>query len=1519
MKKKYTILLILTILINSFSSAQTFVKDFFSIEEFVTVNDQSFFVANDGIHGLEIWKTDGTLENTILVKDIYRGSDSSDPKRLTPFNNAVYFTANEGINGFELWKSDGTEEGTILVKNIHKSHKQGSNPLHFTVYNNELYFTATDYFINGSYQLWKTDGTEEGTIKVHDAGGGTVFNLRAANNKLYFTIGNELYETDGTPGNIKQIPIDEYYNISELNSFNNELYFITHSSYRQAIRLYRLDAAGNVLLLQEFIQPQYGNQDIFNFTQIGDEIYFSVTTDFNSGTDTDVLWKTDGTLSGTQPVKSFAWDRHLSGSNISNFIEYKNELYFNSGSQNNFTLWKSDGSVTGTTQVSNTRIDRSVDFIILNELLYFSSGLNLWSTDGTDTNTKKFSNVTIAYKNSDDHFNVKGTTKTIFFEANYQTNRALYTTALSPIINVKNGYSSLEINEIISFESKIDSAAYKTITVNNIGNKELVFSKIEVIGQDYYINGKRPNNSTPLNPEGNFHQILKPGERSEFQITFYPSSAGLKKASINILSNDVAIPNFTIKLLSNTFDEAGQSPSESINLDKEIVFNTTDVQITIDTNTILENAAINSLVGIVSVPNNNSDLIYELTSGEGDSDNHFFTILNNELKTNTVFDFELKNTLTIRVKATDSANNQVIEGNLIIQVLNENEDPILEPCGTEFVNMVFGFFDVEFLDNENVIAIGTHGIIIKSNDGGQTWKKVSHATFNHLWDLQFISDTIGFAIGDSQMLKTEDAGESWFNIPIPDTSYPFPRNLLFINSEVGFVFGSDGKIFKTTDSGKFWRQKYSGHTDYLSGFFLNGSKGFITGSSETLIKTVDGGETWENVDLGIPGLRYNIKLTTIYFVNDQIGFITGDYGEIIKTIDGGNTWVLFSELEYNINTKDMLFLDENVGYIVTSGYIYKTIDGGITWANDENFPSFYPESIGISANGEHTCVVGTGGSGWVSDTGSSITYKHLSDPWVNVSFFRGNTDIYSTHFSGDEGYVFGAYESGKTIDGGITWKAITPPETEIFQVEVLNNNMFALGRNYVYKSTDSGATWIILSASNYFVELFFLNEQTIFAIASERGIFKSTDGGLTWVNVSTELFGETGLYFKNELEGYAVGIGGMIKTEDGGNNWVPVDLELEAGYSFLYSIKFFNDSVGIAGSNDGIIYRTEDGGLTWAKIYTVMNRNVKFIHAISELEWYAMGVYGGTSILYKSIDGGINWLRQHIADGNIYDVHFDNEIMYCVGQGGPFYKMTSSSAPALPGFIEGNMYVSTQTTEDYTVVKNPNSLYSWSVSGDNQITYKDNKATISWNTPGTYLVTVTPINRCATGPSREITVQVEEGPDPFITGNSEVNEFSAGNEYFTTLRTGSRYHWSVIGHQNFSAAMNTVSIDWGERGFGEIEVIETKNLSGARKSALLSVSINTVLGIDDIQADKNILVYPNPVEGQMYITLANDIFFNMAKVQLFDFTGRIYRSEVLHLENNNKIELNLGNIPSGIYIVKVSIDNKKYVKKIIKI
>ena len=97
--------------------------------------------ANNGINGIELWKTNGTGVGTVFVKDINPNAASSNPQNLYALNGFVYFSASDA-NGNELWKTDGTGAGTVLVKNIF-SGSTGSNPRDLASLGNTLVFIAS--------------------------------------------------------------------------------------------------------------------------------------------------------------------------------------------------------------------------------------------------------------------------------------------------------------------------------------------------------------------------------------------------------------------------------------------------------------------------------------------------------------------------------------------------------------------------------------------------------------------------------------------------------------------------------------------------------------------------------------------------------------------------------------------------------------------------------------------------------------------------------------------------------------------------------------------------------------------------------------------------------------------------------------------------------------------------------------------------------------------------------------------------------------------------------------------------------------------------------------------------------------------------------------------------------------------------------------------------------------------------------------------------------------------------------
>ncbi len=124
------------------------------------------------VHGTELWRTDGSA--TVLVKNINPNTsfdgvntvaDSSNPTDLTASGGFVYFAADDGTHGNQLWRTDGTTAGTVMVTDINSSGG-GFDCTDLTDANGALYFTADDG--TNSLQVWVSDGTSGGTIMISD-------------------------------------------------------------------------------------------------------------------------------------------------------------------------------------------------------------------------------------------------------------------------------------------------------------------------------------------------------------------------------------------------------------------------------------------------------------------------------------------------------------------------------------------------------------------------------------------------------------------------------------------------------------------------------------------------------------------------------------------------------------------------------------------------------------------------------------------------------------------------------------------------------------------------------------------------------------------------------------------------------------------------------------------------------------------------------------------------------------------------------------------------------------------------------------------------------------------------------------------------------------------------------------------------------------------------------------------------------------------------------------------------------
>lgn len=175
----------------------------------IPFGDQFLFLADAENGGLKWWISDGTTAGTRILKDRALGPapdlQAGQAPKHAVINGILFLVINTQAEGTELWRTDGTEEGTTLVVDLMPG-AAGSNPAELLPIGDRLYFAASNV-VHGR-ELWSTDGTAEGTLIAAEVMPGDRSSspamLCAAGNQLFFAAENpvagyELHALDLPP------------------------------------------------------------------------------------------------------------------------------------------------------------------------------------------------------------------------------------------------------------------------------------------------------------------------------------------------------------------------------------------------------------------------------------------------------------------------------------------------------------------------------------------------------------------------------------------------------------------------------------------------------------------------------------------------------------------------------------------------------------------------------------------------------------------------------------------------------------------------------------------------------------------------------------------------------------------------------------------------------------------------------------------------------------------------------------------------------------------------------------------------------------------------------------------------------------------------------------------------------------------------------------------------------------------------------------------------------------------------
>lgn len=321
---------------------------------FSVANGQLFFRGTDYQHGTELWVTDGTAAGTVMTRDIWEGPDRGLLSVPTPFKNGVLFIADDGLSGPQFWVSDGTETATRRF--IDPAISTEAKARNFWSFGRSWLFKSTDP--EHGAELWITNGLEGGSRLVKDIVPGPVgsfstdpFSFAELDRAGVFWVWKEnnaeLWLTDGTAVGTKMIWATPDGLMPDYKLFqygNIALFFLENSTNDWS--LWRTDGteAGTFLLKAGFIDTTS------SYIEYKDFLYLTLmTNDRASGNE---LWRTDGTAEGTQLFVDL--NQGAASSSPSDLTRYGDWLYFraNDGIHGE-ELYRTDGIAEGTELVAD--------------------------------------------------------------------------------------------------------------------------------------------------------------------------------------------------------------------------------------------------------------------------------------------------------------------------------------------------------------------------------------------------------------------------------------------------------------------------------------------------------------------------------------------------------------------------------------------------------------------------------------------------------------------------------------------------------------------------------------------------------------------------------------------------------------------------------------------------------------------------------------------------------------------------------------------------------------------------------------------------------------------------------------------------------------------------------------------------------------------------------------------------------------------------------------------------------------
>ena len=454
-----------------------------------------------------------------------------------------------------------------------------------------------------------------------------------------------------------------------------------------------------------------------------------------------------------------------------------------------------------------------------------------------------------------------------------------------------------------------------------------------------------------------------------------------------------------------------------------------------------------------------------------------------------------------------------------------------------------------------------------------------------------------------------------------------------------FIGTEAGGVFETTDRGSSWIARNAGLSTFHVRELEANAKGYIfavTYDAGVFRWFSDDNPHWTLLD---SSLTFGVVTALACAPNSHI-FIGSSALGIVRSTDEGHTWATKSEgIDSNDARINILTASASSVLALTSTrtnayHIYSSTDDGEHWSILAQAPSGGTPSALLSLP-DGTLLYG--------DQLGNLYRMRDGKTWERIYHDAGGFGINNVVRNPHDAALFLRTNYGdlyRSSDTGTSWSMVSADSVggNIYATGIDTTGTIYVGTDFegVLRSDDNGKTFTLVNQNLISTLVYGVacdRRGNVFAV-TEDFIWRSTDRGATWERLSLEIgevLNEPAFAIDSIGTLYLGNLNGIWVSQDSGRNWTNPIRPTKANASYnCFALEVSASGVVYGATQYGLL-RSVDHGVTWDTIKSDLPPGaMKGVVVADNGDIYADD---GNSNIYRSIDTGQSWTNIPYSTG----------------------------------------------------------------------------------------------------------------------------------------------------------------------------------------------------------------------------------------------------------------------------------------------